>query len=198
MLKNIILIESYRISFNTYLIMPIKNGEKLYCHVYDKNGEFIVERKPIYIVRKSCEILGYNYNHAKNFSKSFLGKAKHKLPIIITHDGIPNVFFPLFSPTSPNNIWVGLHAITNIRRHKEFTEITLIDGKEFVLPINYASFCSQYVCATMLQKHASQQRIIIRNELTQPPKPIHSQELTELFEKIDPIGPSDPDSFDRN
>lgn len=190
MLKNRTFIESYRISFNTYLIMPIKHGEKLYSHVYDKNGEYIVERKPLYIVRKSCEVLGYNYNHAKNFSKSFFGKEKHKLPIIITHDGIPNVFFPLFSPSSPNNIWIGLHAITNIRRHKEFTEITLIDGREKVLHINYASFCSQYVCATMLQKHASHQRIIIRNELNQPLKSI---EPTEPF---DPFEPTEP--FDQN
>lgn len=193
MLRNSIHIESYRISLNTYLIMPVQHGDKLYSHVYDKNGEYIVERKPLYIVRKSCEVLGYNYNNAKNFSKSFFGKEKHKLPIIITHDGIPNVFFPLFSPASPNNIWIGLHAITNIRRLKESTEITLINGKEFVLQINYASFCSQYVCATMLQKHASHQRIIIRNELNHPRKPIKPIEVFDPFGNIVSI-----ERFDRN
>ncbi|MFC7685681.1 competence protein ComK [Ureibacillus sp. GCM10028918] len=204
MQKNIILIESYRISFNTYLMMPIKRGEKLYCHVYDKNGEYVVERKPLYIVRKSCEVLGYNYTHAKNFSKSVLGKAKHKLPVIITHDGIPNVFFPLFSPSSPNNIWVGLHAIANIRRLKDFTQITLIDGKEFELQINYSSFCAQYVAATMLLKHASNQRIIIRNELNQPQNPLQSigfaeiSDYSAIYNSLKSTEPIEPIKFTEN
>ena len=168
MLKNSIVIDSYHISFNTYLIVPVKHGEKLYSHVYDKSGEYVVEQKPLYIVRNSCNVLGNNYNNAKKIAKCFLGKEKHKLPIVVTHDfGIPNVFFPLLSPSSSNNIWIGLHAITNIRRLKEFTEITLKNGTELVLPLNYASFCSQYVSATMLQKHVAHQRSTIRNELDQ-------------------------------
>lgn len=166
MVENKNIINTYHISFNTYLIVPIKQGEKIHSQVYDGNGVHVVEQKPLYIVRNSCNVLGSNYNNAKNISKSFFGKEKHKLPIIITHDfGIPNVFFPLLSPSSPNNIWIGLHGIINIRRLKEFTEITLKDGRDLVLPINYSSFCSQYVCATMLQKYASNQRTTIRNEI---------------------------------
>ena len=166
MLENVTVIDSYHISFNTYLIVPTKHGEKLYSHVFDKHGEYVVERKPLYIVRNSCTVLGGNYNNSKRMAKCFFGKEKHKLPIVVTHDfGIPTVFFPLLSPSSPNNIWIGLHAIINIRRVNDLTEITLRDGKELVLQINYASFCSQYVCATMLQKYASHQRTLIRNEL---------------------------------
>ncbi len=163
------IIDSYHISFNTYLIEPITKEGKLYSHVYDKGGEYVVGRKPLYIVRNSCNVLGSNYNNSMKMARIFFGKDKHKLPIVITHDfGIPNVFFPLFSPSSPNNMWIGLHGIANIRRLKEFTEITLKDGKELIIEINYASFCAQYVSATMLQKFASQQRLIIRNELNPP------------------------------
>lgn len=166
MLEDVNVVNSYHISFNTYLIEPMEHGEKLYSRVYDKNGEIIVERKPLYIVRKSCYAMGSNYNAARMVAKRFFGKEKHKLPIIISHDyGIPCVFFPLLSPASPSNVWIGLHAIINIRRLKDFTEITLKNGKELVLQINYSSFCSQYVCATMLQKYAANQRLIIQNEL---------------------------------
>ncbi|MDI7742899.1 competence protein ComK [Lysinibacillus fusiformis] len=169
MFQNLIVIDAYYISFNTFLIEPVEHEGKLYSHVYDKSGEYIVERKPFYIVRHSCNVLGSNYNNAKKIAQCFLGSEKHKLPIVVTQDfGIPNVFFPLHSPNSPSNIWVGLHAITNIRRLKEYTEITLKNGIELVVPLNYASFCSQYVSATMLQKHVAHQRTTIRNELNQP------------------------------
>ena len=166
MLNNVNIIDSYHISFNTYLIEPMNHGGKLYSRIYDQQGEFIVNKKPLFIVRKSCQVMGSNYNTARLVSKRFFGDEKHKLPIIISHDyGIPCVFFPLLSPTSPNNVWIGLHAITNIRRSKDFTEITLKNGKEVILQINYPSFCSQYVCAAMLQKFATTQRLIIQNEL---------------------------------
>lgn len=167
MLENVNVVDAYHISFNTYLIEPIKHGDKLFSHIYDKNGEVIVERKPIYIVRKSCHDLGTNYNATRIVAKRFFGNEKHKLPIIIFHDfGIPCVFFPLLSPTSSNNIWIGLHAITNIRRHHDCTQITLKNGKEILLQLNFPSFCSQYVNATMLQKYATKQRSIIQNELS--------------------------------
>ncbi|HWK21910.1 MAG TPA: competence protein ComK [Ureibacillus sp.] len=179
MSKNASIIDFYRISLNTYIIIPIQNGKKTYAHIYDKNGEYIVELKPLYIVRKSCNGIGYNYNIAKKFSKSFFGKEKHKLPLLISYNESPNIFFPLFSPSSPNNIWIGLDAIINIKRLKDSTEITLRDGKEIVLPINYASFCSLYVSATMLRKHAANQKKMIENELNQP------LEIAETKESID-------------
>lgn len=163
------IVDSYHVSFNTYLVEPIQHEDKLFSRVYDKSGEVIVSRKPLYIIRKSCLLMGSNYNAARETSKSFFGKEKHKLPIIISHDyGIPCVFFPLLSPTSPNNLWIGLHAITNIRRYNDCTEITLKNGKEIILHVHYSSFCSQYVSATMLQKYAKNQRLILQNELELP------------------------------
>lgn len=159
-------VDSYYVSFDTYLIEPLKHGDKLFSRIYEKGGEVIVGRKPIYLIRKSCSLTGTNYKSARIMSKSFFGKEKHKLPVIISHDyGIPCVFFPLLSPASPNNVWVGLHAIINIRRHNDCTEITLKDGREMTLHVHYTSFCSQYVSASMLQKYASNQRLVIQSEL---------------------------------
>lgn len=164
--ENINVVDYYHLSFNSYLIEPVKHEDKLFSRVYDKTGEVIVGRKPIYIVRKSCQVMGNNYKAAREVSKRFFGKEKHKLPIIISHDyGIPCVFFPLLSPASPSNVWIGLHAVTNIRRSKDCTEITLKDGKELLLNVNYSSFCSQYVSASMLQKYATNERLIFQNEM---------------------------------
>ncbi|KGR90535.1 hypothetical protein CD30_10705 [Ureibacillus massiliensis 4400831 = CIP 108448 = CCUG 49529] len=160
------IVDSYHLSFNSYLIKPIKKGEKLYSCVYDKSGEVIVSRKPLYIIRKSCILMGTSYTAAREVSKSFFGKEKHKLPIIIAYDyGIPLVFFPILSPASPNNVWVALHSIVNIQKADDCTLITLKDDREIKLQVHYTSFCTQYVCATMLQKYGSNQRLIIQNDL---------------------------------
>lgn len=166
MSKRLNVVDSYHISFNTYLIEPIVHGDVIYSRVYDKSGIVTVSRKPIYIIRKSCILMGTNYRMARLLSKRFFGNEKHKVPIIISHDyGMPCVFFPLLSPTSPNNVWVGLHAIINIRRLKDSTEVTLKDGRELVLNLNYSSFCTQYVSASMLQKFGTNQRLILKNEV---------------------------------
>ncbi|HWL25733.1 MAG TPA: competence protein ComK [Ureibacillus sp.] len=165
-MKNLQTIDSYCLSFNSYLIEPLEHGDKLYSRVYDKSGEVIVSRKPLYIVRKSCDLMGSKYNAARKVSKKLLGDYMHKLPVIIAYDfGIPLVFFPILSPSSPNNVWVGLHSIINIEPLKDQTKITLKDDREIILQMPQSSFNNQYVRATMLQKRASNQRLIIQNDL---------------------------------
>ncbi len=165
-MKNLKSIDSYHLSFNSYLIEPLEHGDKLYSRIYDKSGEVIVSRKPLYIIRKSCDLMGSRYNAAREVSKKFLGDGKHKLPIIIAYDyGVPLVFFPILSPTSPSNVWIGLHSIINIQPLKDRTKITLKDDREIILQLPQSSFNNQYVRATMLQKHASNQRLIIQNDL---------------------------------
>ncbi|SOC35010.1 competence protein ComK [Ureibacillus acetophenoni] len=165
-MKKLQTVDSYYLSFNSYLIEPIEHGDKLYSRVYDKSGEVIVSRKPLYIIRKSCDLMGSKYNAAREFSKRFLGDSKHKLPVIIAYDyGVPLVFFPILSPTSSSNVWVGLHSIINIQSVNDQTKITLKDEREIILQLPQTSFNNQYVRATMLQKHASNKRLIIQNDL---------------------------------
>ena len=154
MTKAVPVLDSYQIRLDTYLIAPYQMGDKTYSYVYDKSGEYIVKRKPLYIVRRSCKLFGYSYKTAIQFSKEFFGKDKHKLPILLPHEGVPNIMFPLYSPSSLNNIWIGLHGIANIGDHKQSQEITLIDGKETPLPVSNTSFNSQYLRAIKLYTHA--------------------------------------------
>ncbi|CAM5190716.1 Competence protein ComK OS=Ureibacillus acetophenoni OX=614649 GN=SAMN05877842_101208 PE=4 SV=1 [Ureibacillus acetophenoni] len=167
-MKNLKSVNSYHLSFNSYLIEPIEHGDKLYSRVYDKSGEVIVSRKPLYIVRKSCELMGTKYNAAREYSKKLLGDGKHKYPVIIAYDyGVPLVFFPILSPSSPNNIWIGLHSMINTIPSPTKDQITLVlkDDREITLQVPLATFNFQYVRASMLQKQASNQRLIIQNDL---------------------------------
>nr|WP_106783781.1 competence protein ComK [Lysinibacillus timonensis] len=160
------ILQSYHLSFNSYLVEPMMHEGKLYSRVYDKSGEVIVSKKPIQIIRKSCLLMGTSYKAAREVSKKFFGPEKHKLPIVITYDfGNALVFFPILSPSSPNNVWVGLHSIINIRKSNDQTIITLKDNRELTVQINCSSFSMQYVCATMLQKHATSQRLIIQKDI---------------------------------
>ena len=180
MRKDIPVLDSYQIRLDTYLIAPFQDGEKIYSYVYDKSGEYIVKRKPLYIVRRSCKLLGYSYKSALQFSKDFFGKDKHKVPILLPHEGIPNILFPLYSPSGTNNIWVGLHGIANVGDHKELLqEITLLDGKEKTLPVSKTSFDSQYLRAIKLFTHASLQ---IRKFKSTNNEPLN---LPDLFDNLD-------------
>lgn len=157
-------IDFYYITPNTYLIEPIEHNGKCYSIVYDRHGVFFVKKKPLRILNDTLKKLGTTYKAATNFSKKFLGKEKHKLPIVMSYDQ-PYTFLPLFSPHSSKNIWIAQHAIINIRKCNDTTVITLKNDCEFVLPLHYTSFCTQYVCATMLKKFAIKQREVVQKEL---------------------------------
>lgn len=157
-------IDLYYITPNTYLIEPVEHNGKYHSIVYDKFGVFYVDKRPLRILNDTLKKLGTSYKAAIEFSKSFLGKEKHKLPIVMSYDQ-PYTFLPLLSPNSSKNIWIAQHAIINIRKCGDSTEITLKNDHEFILPLHYTSFCTQYVCATMLQKFAIKQREVIQREL---------------------------------
>lgn len=151
-------VNSYLISFNTYLLQPIQHDAKVFTHVIDKHNELIVTRKPMHVLRKSCISLGSTYEAAKQSAKRFFGN-QHKLPIVVAFDyGFPCIFLPTYSPNSIHNIWIGLHAITNITPSKTGCVVTLKNDKKIELPIQYASISKQFVNASMLYKHYMNER----------------------------------------
>lgn len=154
----------YYITPNTYLIEPIEYKGKPCSRVHDKFGIFYVDKKPLKLLNDTFKKLGTSYKAANDFSKRFFGKEKHKVPIVLSYDQ-PYTFFPLLSPYSSKNIWIAQHAIINIQKRGDSTFVTLKNDYETLLPIHYTSFCTQYVCATMLLKFALKQREMIQKEL---------------------------------
>lgn len=151
-------VNGYLMSFNTYLLEPIQYNSKIFTRVIDKHNELIVTRKPLHVLRKSCISLGTTYEAAKHSAKRFFGN-QHKLPIVVTFDyGYPCIFLPTYSPNSIHNIWIGLHAISNIVPSKMGCIVTLKNDQQIELPVQYASISKQFVNASMLYKHYMNER----------------------------------------
>lgn len=78
-------VNAYLMSFNTYLLQPVKHESKIFTCVIDKHNELIVTRKPMHVIRKSCIALGTTYEVARNSARRFFGN-QHKLPIVVAYD----------------------------------------------------------------------------------------------------------------
>lgn len=151
-------VNAYLMSFNTYLLQPVKHESKIFTCVIDKHNELIVTRKPMHVIRKSCLSLGTTYEAARNSARRFFGN-HHKLPIVVAYDfGLPCIFLPTYSPNSEQNVWIGLHAIKNITPIQSGSLLTLINGVRLELPVKYASISKQFMNASMLYKHYVEER----------------------------------------
>ncbi len=141
-------IGSYIVSFDTFLLQPVVKGNKISTHVIERNGELNVPRKPIHIVRKSCDYYGGSLQNSTNTAKLAIGK-RHKTPIIIAHDfGVPYIFLPTMSPNSEQNVWVSYSAIDNIEPDDMgcilyFGKWSFLQGQYFGYN-NVSPICSRY------------------------------------------------------
>lgn len=155
---------AYLISFDTLLITPTQHEGQLVSQIIDKNFETVVLRKPIYLIRKTCLTLGMSYEMARKNAKSFFTN-QHKLPIVIAHHyGMPCIFFPTLSPSSPHNSWVGLHAVKRIDPIGEGCMLTLITNQRITLDVSYTTMLKQYANATLLYRHFKKEQQVLVHE----------------------------------
>ena len=146
-------IANYIVSFDTFMLQPVNKGNKIATRVIERNGELSVPRKPIHIVKKSCDYYGGSLQNSMNTAKLTLGK-HHKPPIIVAHDfGIPYIFLPTMSPTSEQNIWVSYRAIDNIEPTDMGCIIYLENNRSFKVNISAATMYRQYTFASILEKN---------------------------------------------
>jgi len=144
---------SYIVSFDTFLLLPVVKGNKISTHVIERNGELKVSRKPIHIVRKSCDYYGGSLQNSTNTAKLAIGK-RHKTPIIVAHDfGVPYIFLPTMSPNSDQNAWVSYSAIENIESDDMGCIVHLENGLSFKFDISATTMYRQFAVATLLEKN---------------------------------------------
>ena len=143
----------YIISFDTFMLRPMFQDNKVFTHVNERNGDLSVPRQPIHIVKNSCDYYGNSLHNSTNSSKMVLGK-RHKTPIILAHDfGIPYIFLPTMSPSSDQNVWISYNAIENIEEDNLGCIITLENGRSFKLNVSPTTMYRQYAFATILEKN---------------------------------------------
>jgi competence protein ComK len=146
-------IGSYIVSFDTFVLQPVIKGNKTSTHVIERNGELSVPRKPIHIVRKSCDYYGGSLQNSTNTAKLAIGK-RHKTPIIVAHDfGVPYIFLPTMSPISELNSWVSYSAIDNIEPDDMGCTIYLENDRSFKADISATTMYRQYAVAALLEKN---------------------------------------------
>lgn len=142
----------YIISFDTLMLQPVITGNKIATRVIERNGEFIIPRKPLHVVRKSCNFYGGSLMNSTNIAKLALGN-RHKAPIIIAHDfGIPYIFLPTMSPNAELNSWVSYHAIENIEPHRLNSIIHLDNGRSQQVNVSATTMYRQFAFAAILEK----------------------------------------------
>ncbi|MBO0603362.1 competence protein ComK [Sporosarcina sp. E16_3] len=146
-------IGSYIVSFDTFLLLPVVKGNKISTRVIERNGELNVPRKPIHIVKKSCNYYGGSLQNSTNTAKLAIGK-RHKTPIIIAHDfGVPYIFLPTMSPNSEQNSWVSYSAIDNIEPDNLGCTLYLENGLTLKFDISATTMFRQFAVATLLEKN---------------------------------------------
>lgn len=157
---------AYLISFDTLIITPMRHEGQLVSQIIDKNFETIVLRKPLYLIRKTCLTLGLSYEMARKNAKGFFNN-QHKLPIAIAHHyGMPCIFFPTLSPSSPYNSWIGLHAVKRIDPAVDGCMVTLSNNQKISLDVSYTTMLKQYANATLLYRHfKKEQQLLIHESL---------------------------------
>jgi len=146
-------IGNYIVSFDTLLLLPMVKGNKISTLVIERNGELNVLRKPIHIVKKSCDYYGGSLQNSTNTAKLAIGK-RHKTPIIVAHDfGVPYIFLPTMSPNSEQNAWISYSAIEKIEPDNMGCTLYLENDLSFKFDISSTTMYRQYAVATLLEKN---------------------------------------------
>ena len=160
---------NYLITFETFLLQPVIEGNKKSTLVIERNQDFILPVMPSYIVKKSCKYHGRSLENAILASKQIFGN-RHKLPIIIVHhSGMPLIFLPTMASTSIHTIWIALHAISNIIPHKTGCIICLENDLEIKTNVSATTMERQISLGNLLQKDfLKKQRSLNRNSFYGP------------------------------
>ncbi|WP_318617924.1 competence protein ComK [Sporosarcina sp. YIM B06819] len=152
---------NYIVSFDTFMLQPIEVGNTISTHVIERNGELNVPRKPIHIVKKSCDYYGGSLQTSINTARLAL-RNRHKTPIIVAHDfGTPYIFLPTMSPASEQNAWISYRAIDDIEPDKMSSIIYFENNRSVKINISGATMHRQLAfCKLLEKKFLNKQRLL--------------------------------------
>lgn len=143
---------NYVISFDTFMLQPVNVDGVISTRVIERNCEFTIPKKPLHIVRKSCDYYGSSLQNSVNIARLTLGN-HHKTPIIVAHDfGIPYIFLPTMSPTSEHNMWISYHAIDLLEPDGLGCIVHLENNCSYKVNISIATIYRQFVFCNLLEK----------------------------------------------
>lgn len=106
--------QNYLISKDTLAIIPDGKTKSL---VFEKNRQFIVNRKPNSIIKSNCSMHGSSYQGRLDGTKVLTGYT-YKAPIII-EDQSKLIFFPTSSPRLESVSWINLENVDYAYQNKD-------------------------------------------------------------------------------
>jgi len=161
----------YYLSFDTLMLLPIEEGNKIFTRVIERNRTLTVLQKPIHIVTGSCSFYGSSYKNVMNTSRLLFGDNKQKAPLLTANAfGIPLIFIPTLSPLSDQNVWISYHAIDFFEVDGLGISVTLENGEKYKLGISMPTMYRQYSLAKLLEKNfLRKQKAFDRSSFLFPP-----------------------------
>ncbi|MCM3743918.1 competence protein ComK [Sporosarcina luteola] len=161
----------YHLSFDTLMLQPKIDGNKVFTRVIERERTLIVPKKPIHIITGSCTFYGSSYTTAMNTSKRLFGDNKQKAPFLLANSfGIPFIFIPTLSPYSDQNVWISYHAIDFFDADGLGTSVTLENGQKYKLDISVLTMNRQYTLAKLLERDFLKRQKNFHGSLQFPPK----------------------------
>ncbi|HEX5564733.1 MAG TPA: competence protein ComK [Sporosarcina sp.] len=160
----------YYLSFDTLMLQPKKEGNKIFTRVIERNRIVAVPKKSIHIITGSCTFYGSSYTTVMNTSRRLFGDNKQKAPFLLANAfGIPFIFIPTLSPLSDQNVWISYHAIDFYAEDGLGTSVALENGEKYYLDISVTTMNRQYAFAKLLERDFLKRQRSFHSSLRFPP-----------------------------
>jgi competence protein ComK len=154
-LNEFILLDDFIVSRYTIAILPHHLSELCYSKVIEEDGEYIVKRKPIDIIERSCHYYGSSLKGRKDGTREIIG-VTHKAPIAI--EPLNEIyFFPTISPNDPRCVWLShIHIFKYEPLQGEQTLVYFKNEKNLHLDVSFHSFVNQLYRTAQLRTKLSE------------------------------------------
>lgn len=158
--------ENYLINSDTFVLQPIREDYKLSTRVIERNAEFELPKKPIQIVKKTCELYGASLKTRTLTARHALGN-RHKTPIVVAHAfDTPYIFLPTMSPNSEENIWISYQAIVDFQEENVGCSILLENGYKVKVNVSTPTMWRQFAFAALLERDFAKKQFLLHRPRT--------------------------------
>ncbi|WP_432354555.1 competence protein ComK [Sporosarcina sp. A2] len=158
--------ENYLINSDTFVLQPIREDYKLSTRVIERNNEFSLPKKPLQIVRNTCELYGASLKTRTLTARHALGN-RHKTPIIVAHAfDTPYIFLPTMSPKSDENIWISYHSIVDFQEESVGCSVQLENGYKIKVNVSTPTMWRQFAFAALLERDFSKKQFMLHRPRT--------------------------------
>jgi competence protein ComK len=139
---NITILTEYEVSPYTMAVLPEVTEEGLFSRIMEMDNEYIVKKKPIDIIERSCRFFGSSLRGRQEGTKQIMG-ITHKAPIVIDPTNYI-YFFPTTSPSRQHCAWISHSFVDNIKSNPyDETTLTFSNREEILLSVSKGSLENQ-------------------------------------------------------